>query len=82
MIIGASKKQTGQNGVAYIFEKINGAWVQQAELINPTSDKNDHFGATVSISENYAAIGSQGIAASHQGAVHILKKVQKLGFLM
>ncbi|WP_028866621.1 LruC domain-containing protein [Psychromonas hadalis] len=74
LIISANKKQTGQNGVVYIFEKITGIWVQQAELINPSSVKNDHFGATVSISKNYAAIGSQGIAASHQGAVHIITK--------
>jgi len=74
LIVSASKKQAGNNGVVYIFEQTDELWLQQAELINPASFNNDYFGGAVSISEGYAAIGSQGIAASHQGAVHIIKK--------
>jgi len=73
LVISAENKQNGKHGVAYVYQRQGDSWFQQAELINANSSSNDKFASTISISENYIAIGSPGFSASNAGAVHIFK---------
>ena len=73
LVISAVNKQNGKHGVAYIYQRQGDTWLQQAELIHPNSSANDKFASTLSISENYIAIGSPGFSANTAGAVHIFK---------
>ncbi|WP_057830374.1 LruC domain-containing protein [Colwellia sp. TT2012] len=73
LVIGAEKKQNGTNGIAYIYQRQGDSWILEAELISPNSSANDKFASTLSISQNYIAIGSPGVSASHEGTVYIFK---------
>lgn len=74
IIVGATQNNASSTGAAYIFNFQNNTWIQDAELLNPDSVSNGTFGETVSISGDYAAIGSQGLGASRDGAVYIFKR--------
>ncbi len=74
IIVGATQNNSNSTGAAYIFSYQNNAWIQDAELLNPDSVTNGTFGETVSISGEYAAVGSQGLGASRDGAVYIFKR--------
>ncbi|MCP4344204.1 MAG: tandem-95 repeat protein [Desulfobacterales bacterium] len=59
-IIGAyGDDDNGQwSGSAYIFMKSGSNWIQQAKLTADDGDESDHFGESVSISDDYAVIGA------------------------
>ena len=50
----------GPNGAfsAYIFKRNGTSWTQQTELRSLNIETNDYFGSSVSISGNYAIVGS------------------------
>ena len=73
IVISAEKKQQGKSGVAYVYQRYADSWLLEAELVSPNLYPNDKFASTISTFENYIAIGSQGVAASHEGAVYIFK---------
>jgi len=76
IVIGAKKNQSGKNGIAYVYQRQGDSWQLQAELVNPNTSSNDKFASTLSISENYIAVGSQGFSASHVGVVYIFKNTE------
>jgi len=80
VVIGAEKQSQGKKGVAYIYQRQGDSWSLQAELNSPETNKNDNFASTLSVTGNYIAIGSQGIAASHIGQVHLFKNTD-LGWI-
>ena len=47
-------------GSAYVFERTDGAWTQQAKLTADDGDNGDEFGETVALTEGKAAIGAPG----------------------
>lgn len=47
-----------QAGSAYIYERVNGTWTEVQKIVASDRTENDQFGYTVSISGNYAIIGS------------------------
>ncbi|MCP4106329.1 MAG: tandem-95 repeat protein [Desulfobacteraceae bacterium] len=59
-IIGAyGDDDNGQwSGSAYIFMKSGSNWIQQAKLTADDGDESDHFGESVSISDDYAVVGA------------------------
>lgn len=57
LIIGA-RGNSYQSGSAYIFEKINGTWVEVAKLKASDSANFNNFGWSVSISDNQAIVGA------------------------
>jgi len=75
LVVGAEIKQSGTNGIAYIYQRQGDSWLQQAQLTHPSQSANDNFASIVSISGDYIAIGSPAAAASQAGAVYIIKKV-------
>jgi hypothetical protein len=61
LIVGAPNHDEGgisNNGCAYIFERSNNTWNEVAKLLAPDISVNDTFGASVSISGDYAIVGS------------------------
>lgn len=46
------------SGSAYIFEKINGIWIQTGKLLASNGEHGDSFGGSVSISGDTAVIGA------------------------
>jgi hypothetical protein len=61
-IIGASSKDVGGNnyqGQAYVFMRSDTEWTEQAILSLPDGEDTKYFGATVSISDNYAIVGAK-----------------------
>ena len=59
-------------GAAYVFEFINGQWVQQAYVKNVSNAVNAHFGSSVSISGNgdTVVVGADGVG-SNDGQVYL-----------
>lgn len=45
-------------GAAYVFERANGEWTQQAKLVPEDGDDGDQFGAAVALNETTALIGA------------------------
>jgi hypothetical protein len=74
-IMGANASDGGA-GTAYIFERTNGNWHQAAKLTASDRASNDHFGAAVSIYDDYAIIGAWGDDddGSNSGSVYIFQK--------
>jgi hypothetical protein len=59
-IVGAPGPEDDKNnsGVAYIFKKEGSSWTQQAKLTAFSPARDDYFGCSVSINENYAVVGA------------------------
>lgn len=74
LIVGARQKNADNTGVVYIFHYSDNTWNQTAEILNPDAVTNGSFGESVSISGDYAVIGSQGLGAARDGAVYIYKR--------
>jgi len=61
-------------GSAFVFHRINGSWVQEAQLIAADGAANDLFGYSVSISGNYIVVGApedQVGSNIEQGSVYV-----------
>jgi FG-GAP repeat/LVIVD repeat len=72
-IIGADQDEEGGNvnqGSAYIYEKSNGFWTMKTKLLANDGAASDRFGFSVSISGNYAIIGSIN-SNNNEGAAYI-----------
>ena len=65
----------GGSGSVYIFENVNGAWIQQQKLVASDSWNNAKFGKSVSISGDKVLIGSQSDASNLEiGAAYIFNR--------
>lgn len=67
VIIGAPKhnhlgRTGGQAGAVYVFQKVDGAWIQQAELNSPTPSPQGNIGIdqSIGISGNTIVVGDPG----------------------
>ena len=82
LIVGAYHDDIGTNvnqGSAYIFHKnISNLWIEEQKLIASNGNTNDNFGLSVSISNDYAVIGSPFFdngANSNQGSTYVFHRV-------
>jgi alpha-tubulin suppressor-like RCC1 family protein len=79
-IIGAPLWDIGSSdtieGVAYIFKRDGTSWSEQQKLIASDAGANDNFGASVSISGDYAIVGAwpEDEGGSDAGAAYIFKR--------
>lgn len=67
----------GAVGAVWIYERIDGEWVQTADLPNPDPGPNEVFGAAVAITGNRAIVGADSDGqngGSGAGAVYIFEK--------
>ena len=75
LIVGAPNKNM-KVGDAYIFENINGNWVQVSKLIHIDSQQDDEFGLSVSIYNDIAIVGSlSNDQGNLSGSVYIYKLI-------
>ena len=77
-IVGAYGKEGNEpeNGAAYIYKRDGTNWTEQAKLVAPDAKKWDLFGASVSISGDYALIGATGVddKGKDSGSAYIFKR--------
>jgi hypothetical protein len=71
--------QAANSGAVYVFVRVNGAWTQQAELLSPTPNNQDEFGAGqgfggIAISGDIAVVTDQGRAITLPGAVDVFTR--------
>ena len=78
-IIGAYLADVGANsfqGSASIYELKNGSWRPAQKITDPNGAANDNFGTSVSLSGNYALIGtSAGTFGANPGSATIYLKI-------
>ena len=66
---GASDDDTGTSvGAAYVFNRSDSIWNQQAYLKAPNAESNDNFGSAVAISVDTIVVGAQ-LESSSQTAI-------------
>ncbi|MBC7868087.1 MAG: hypothetical protein H7X88_11195 [Gloeobacteraceae cyanobacterium ES-bin-316] len=83
-IVGAQKKRIGylgnifkEQGAAYIYYRNNGVWEQQDLIYAADGETDDYFGASVSISGDFAVIGAWGDDVgpdASQGSIYIFSR--------
>jgi hypothetical protein len=83
-IVGAPNDDEGvilNSGCAYIFERgTKGIWSQKAKLLAPDRAHNDTFGASVSISGNYAIVGKpfDDHTGNNYGSAYIFRRTEPI----
>ena len=62
VVVGATGSDDGvtDSGVAYVYHRNNGQWVEQTKLTASDAASGDNFGHTVAISGNRVIVGSPG----------------------
>ena len=68
-VVGAPDKTVGtyaKRGGAYVYQRLNGAWTQQALLEPGSSAANQHFGSSVAIAGDYILVGQQTDGAAYR----------------
>jgi hypothetical protein len=65
------------SGSAYVFEKIDGAWIQTAKIVPDDGIASANFGRAVSISSNSALIGAYAdkVNNTYSGSAYLYEKV-------
>ena len=66
-----------KRGSAYVFERVNGQWAQQAILIGDDSTSFDEFGSSVALYGDTAIVGAESATVSGnfaQGAAYVFIK--------
>jgi hypothetical protein len=60
VVVGAPFADTvaDNDGAAYVFERIDGSWVQTGKLFDPDAENGDRFGFSVDIHEDMIAVGA------------------------
>ncbi|ETR69464.1 MAG: PKD domain-containing protein [Candidatus Magnetoglobus multicellularis str. Araruama] len=78
VIVGAQYDDDNGNnsGSAYIFKLDGGSWVEQVKLLASDNAAGDFFGCSVSISGNYAIVGTDGDDenGNASGSVYIFRR--------
>ena len=78
-IIGAWGDDENGNGAgaAYVFENINGIWIQKAKLLPSDGDAGDLFGWGISVSGDTAIIGARvdDDNGEDSGSAYIFRKI-------
>jgi len=74
VIVGASGDDDNgyASGAAYIFRKEGNEWTEKVKLLSSDGEKNDNFGCTVSIYEDWAIIGASGDDGT--GSAYLFKR--------
>lgn len=62
----------GDQGAAYVFRRVAGAWQQEAKLVAADRQSLDGFGAAVAIDGDRALVGASGVA-SNSGAAYLFE---------
>jgi hypothetical protein len=74
---------SGSNsGSAYVFQRIDTTWFEQAKLLAADGAADDHFGNSVSISGNYAIVGASrdDDNATDSGSAYVFQRIDTTWF--
>lgn len=71
-IVSASKQEDGQ-GAVYIFQNINGTWIEQQKLTASNAENDANFGESLAVSGDYLFIGAP-LKTGVGGAVYVFQK--------
>jgi len=79
VVVGALRSNdSGRNsGSAYVYEKVNGSWLQQVtKLTPPDAERGDMFGRIVDISGDLIAVSADNFEGNRQegGAAYVYEK--------
>ncbi|MGA7306243.1 MAG: FG-GAP-like repeat-containing protein, partial [Rhodothermales bacterium] len=76
-VIGASGVN-GRTGAAYVFERVNGNWVQRSKMLPSGNEARSVFGASVAINGDWAVIGApdhfRNSGPGRTGAVYVYQR--------
>jgi len=78
ILVGAPRRSNSR-GSAYVFELMNGQWVETFEFVGPNrfirggGQVGNDFGQSVLISGDYAIIGATGESSNVAGSVYVYK---------
>lgn len=76
-VVGASGVN-GRTGAAYIFERLNGSWVQRARLLPSGNEARGVFGSVVAIDGDWAVVGApdhfRNSGPARTGAVYVFQR--------
>ncbi len=66
-------------GAAYVFEKVNGVWAEQAKLLGSNTGDSDNFGISVAIDADTVVIGARfeaglGNSQTDSGAAYVFSR--------
>ncbi|MFM1804198.1 MAG: hypothetical protein RL136_1077 [Planctomycetota bacterium] len=75
VLVGASSAAVGdiRTGAAYLFESVDGAWLEVAKFTASTAGAGDGVGASVALGGSLAVLGAQGhdFPVPNAGAVYV-----------
>ncbi len=74
----------GAVGSAWVYELVDGEWVQTADIPNPMPNRHDVFGVSVEVSGDIAVIGADGDTYNggmRSGAAYVYEKAEGEWFL-
>ncbi|ETR67595.1 MAG: PKD domain-containing protein [Candidatus Magnetoglobus multicellularis str. Araruama] len=76
IIVGASGNDDNgkDSGSAYIFRRDVNNWIEESKLLASDGVRNDNFGKSVSIYEEYAIVGTEIVNLGSQGSAYIFKR--------
>ena len=68
-----------QSGSAYVFNRIDGQWVQTQKLVANDGDAEEYFGESVVVSDEFVFIGGRtnSSAGNKSGAVYVFAEVDE-----
>ena len=74
-VVGAESDDVNgfHSGSAYVFIRSGTSWAQEAKLLPSDGAVEDHFGVSVSISRDYAIVGSVG-DNNYSGSAYVFKR--------
>lgn len=59
LVVGAPYEGSSDKGAVYVFRRDGGEWVFEQRLVGPGAGQYDHFGASVAISADVIAVGTE-----------------------
>jgi subtilisin-like proprotein convertase family protein len=80
-VIGAyaDDSKGNKSGSAYVYENVDGTWLQAAKLIPSDGTREDFFGWSVAISGNNVIVGAYGDDdnGSRSGSAYVFQRIQE-----
>jgi FG-GAP repeat/PEP-CTERM motif len=77
-VVGASGRddRATDSGAAYVYRKVEGAWIQEAKLLAPDGVAHDNFGTAVTIEGDRIVVGAHRVDANgfDTGAAYVYQQ--------
>jgi hypothetical protein len=74
LAVGANDDRSSDSGAAYVFERTDGEWSQQAQLVAADAQEGDNFGASVALSDGTALVGADEEGQNNTGSAYVFER--------